>query len=376
MGNYIFYTPQDLAELLIKRMPTKCGIESAVDICCGSWNLLQAVQKCYPTARVVGVDIDETSGEKRIKDAAFFNMDGRSFSKDRVLKNIKYDLILSNPPFGPLTVEEKLYQGDENILLQSKRYEAEMLWANYQLMHDQSTLLIILPSTYVEGSAYVKYRKWIAKQCVVHEVIYLPKDTFGKDNLRTVALILSKNNRKCTKSITKFCYASYLDEWRIFFSHTLEQDLIESGVWTQNATVHQNVERLNIFRGTISSKYFKEDGTDILHCSSIFSDSHWKPGLRRCNAIGVSSLKYASRGDIVINRIGRCAGYWCIYTGGKVLVSDCLIVIHAPTEEVVNIFEKMSTDCRLNIPLRGVSTQYITMEDISKLLSTHSTTIA
>ena len=45
MGNYIFYTPRDLAELLLQFVPRQKQIHSITDICCGSWNLLSAAKK-------------------------------------------------------------------------------------------------------------------------------------------------------------------------------------------------------------------------------------------------------------------------------------------------------------------------------------------
>ena len=79
--------------------------------------------------------------------------------------------------------------------------------------------------------------------------------------------------------------------------------------------------------------------------------------------------KFAKRGDIVINRIGRSAGYWCVYHGKKRLVSDCIIVISSPSKETIELIQKMSENHRLNVPLRGVSTQYVTMEDIVSKIS-------
>lgn len=364
MGNYIFYTPQDLACLLIDLVPREHAISSVIDICSGSWNLLNAAKQKYPNAKLVGVDIDKSSASHKIANAEFVCCDGRTYADNQSKKGRRFDLILSNPPFGPLTVDEKKYSIKGNIFADSKRYEAEMLWANYQLMSANSTLVIILPSTYVDGSSYVNYRKWLAKNCYVRRIIRLPQNTFAKSKLNTVALILQKKQTKQHVTKTEIYQASYSSAWKISRIGTVTQADIDCGFWSGSCVTVPKKSSTSIFRGSISSKFFADKGDEILHCSSLFSHKRWRPSLRYCDGAVSSQKKYAKRGDIIINRIGRSAGYWCIYHGKKRLISDCLIVIPAPSAPTIAQMEAASICHRLSIPLRGVSTQYITMEDI------------
>ena len=369
MGNYIFYTPKDLAELLLRFVPQQKCINSVIDICCGSWNLLSAGKARYPDAKIVGVDIDETLVQGCLKNAEFVHSDGREYADRQVKQSHSFDLILSNPPFGALKEDEKNYTGKGNALTESKRYEAEMLWANYQLMNSNSIMIIILPSTYVDGTAYKKYRLWIAQNCNVLDVIRLPQNTFGKSKLKTVALVLEKKQTPNTGISTNFYQASFNEQWSIAHTHSLTNTTIESGIWNPLPAPIAAVDGLHIFRGNISSKEFLDTGDEILHCSSIFYRSYWRPCIRKCNRSAVAHPKFAKQGDIVINRIGRSAGYWCIYHEKKRLVSDCIIVISSPSKEIIELMQKASDNHRLNVPLRGVSTQYITMEDIISRIS-------
>lgn len=374
MGNYIFYTPKDLAELLLRFVPQQKRINSVIDICCGSWNLLSAGKARYPNAKIVGVDIDETLVKGCLENAEFVHSDGRDYADSQVKQNLSFDLILSNPPFGALNEDEKKYSEKGNALTESKRYEAEMLWANYQLMNPNSIMIIILPSTYVDGTAYKKYRRWIAQNCNVLDVIHLPQNTFGKSKLKTVALVLEKKLIANTGVPTNFHQAIFNEQWSISHTHSLTCTTIESGIWSTLPTPPALVEGLHIFRGNISSKEFLNTGDEILHCSSTFYRSYWRPCIRKCNGSTVAHPKFAKRGDIVINRIGRSAGYWCIYHEKKRLVSDCIIVISSPSKEIVELIQTISDKNRLNVPLRGVSTQYITMEDIVSRISQEKST--
>lgn len=66
--------------------------------------------------------------------------------------------------------------------------------------------------------------------------------------------------------------------------------------------------------------------------------------------------------------VGRCAGYWSVYTGMQKLISDCLIVVKEPSDATIEALRNHSENGRLQIPLRGVSTPYITIDDVRSLL--------
>ena len=369
MSDYIYYTPQELASLLIDLISQEQSISTVVDICCGSWNLLNAAKEKFPEAKLVGVDVDEESISHQIANTKFICCDGRDFANQQIQKNRHFDLILSNPPFGALRVEEKKYSIKGNVFAESKRYEAEMLWANYQLMSKDSTLVIILPSTYVDGSSYIKYRKWLAENCCIQKIVRLPHNTFAKSKPNTVALILKKRGAKQNVIGTDIFEASYHGIWEVSKIGTVSQTEVENGFWSTLCAYPVEKPAITIFRGNTSSKFFTNTGNEILHCSSLISRNCWRPSIRYCDSTGLSQKKYAKRGDIIINRIGRSAGYWCIYRGKKRLISDCLIVISSPSSLTVSKIKENSVCNRLSIPLRGVSTPYITMEDISNKLN-------
>lgn len=372
MSNYNYYTPIELAVLLLKLIPQETSISSIIDICCGSWNLLTAAKRRYPDAKIIGVDIDPTASNQYIEDATFICDDGRSFANRQEKLKQTYDLILSNPPFGRLKKGKKKYRKKKNVFTESKRYEAELLWANLKLMHNDSFLIIILPSTYVDGSSYVEYRKFLAHNHAIHAIVKLPSNTFEKASLNTVAIILEKTDLRSFRAddtATNIYQAYYNSKWSIKLVSSIALSNVLNGRWDDNTGLLAEDQTLQIFRGNISSRYFSETGDPILHCSSTFVNGSWTPGIRCCT--GAPQGKYLEYGDIVINRIGRCAGYWTIYTGTRKLISDCLIVIKEPSDITIEILRTHSEKGRLNIPLRGVSTQYITLNDIKLLLVNH-----
>ena len=295
--------------------------------------------------------------------------DGRSFANRQEKAKQTYDLVLSNPPFGPLSKKKKKYRKAGNVFTTSKRYE--LLWANLKLMHTDSFLIIILPSTYMNGSSYIECRKWLARNYNIHAIVKLPSNTFEKATLNTVAIILQKVEPCATyvyNTATSVYQAHYDSKWSIKLSFSITLRRILDGTWDNNSYTLAEDQHLQIYRGNISSKYFSKTGDVILHCSSTFVNNSWMPGLRYCTGTKASQRKYLNHGDIVINRIGRCAGYWSVYTGMQKLISDCLIVVKEPSDATIEALRNHSENGRLQIPLRGVSTPYITIDDVRSLL--------
>lgn len=338
---------------------------------CMKINLLAAAKRHYPEVKITGVDIDPAAHAHCIEGATFVCDDGRSFANRQEKAKQTYDLVLSNPPFGPLSKKKKKYRKAGNVFTTSKRYEAELLWANLKLMHTDSFLIIILPSTYMNGSSYIECRKWLAHNYNIHAIVKLPSNTFEKATLNTVAIILQKVEPCATyvyNTATSVYQAHYDSKWSIKLSFSITLRRILDGTWDNNSYTLAEDQHLQIYRGNISSKYFSKTGDVILHCSSTFVNNSWMPGLRYCTGTKASQRKYLNHGDIVINRIGRCAGYWSVYTGMQKLISDCLIVVKEPSDATIEALRNHSENGRLQIPLRGVSTPYITIDDVRSLL--------
>lgn len=216
-----------------------------------------------------------------------------------------------------------------------------------------------------------KCRKWLAHNYNIHAIVKLPSNTFEKATLNTVAIILQKVEPCATyvyNTATSVYQAHYDSKWSIKLSFSITLRRILDGTWDNNSYTLAEDQHLQIYRGNISSKYFSKTGDVILHCSSTFVNNSWMPGLRYCTGTKASQRKYLNHGDIVINRIGRCAGYWSVYTGMQKLISDCLIVVKEPSDATIEALRNHSENGRLQIPLRGVSTPYITIDDVRSLL--------
>lgn len=371
MKKYKYYTPIALTKMILNLI-CDAKVESIVDICCGSWNLLNAAHEKYPNAKMVGVDIDESVAEYRIDQASFEACDGRDYSINSKKSKTSFDLILSNPPYGTLKKEEQKFSNINDLSffsgLQNKRYECEMMQANFLLAHEGSVLLFILPSTFIMGASLVKARCQIASEYFVQSIIELPADTFKNGRINTYAVILKKEH--INNGFTNLYTAIFNDDWSLLNRGRLSNSDISIGKWWDWGNKDYDYDDLIINRGKISSNCFSKTGNIVLH-SSAKKEGKWGPSLRTFDLSKTDQAKivYATVGDILINRVGRDAGYWCVNHLEDIAISDCLIVIHNPTDGIKELLESKSDSMgRLNIPLRGVATQFVTRQDVLMLL--------
>lgn len=369
MGNYKFYTPPMLAECLISLLPDR-EYHNIIDICCGSWNLLEAANEQFAAASYVGVDIDSDAKKNCFSGAKFFCKDGRRFALE---EKKKYDLILSNPPFGYLQEEERVFNDvkESSLFIKAlinKRYENEMMQANLLLTRKNGVLLFILPMTFLNGNTYHLIRKELCQKYTIDSIIKLPIETFGNRKISTFALIMinSGMQKKETKLQEIICENG---KWKAKYICDISQKRMMEGAWEEVVETGREKKDLTLFRGNISSSQMSKSGTKVFHCSSIIRDGLWEPSIRYCDdEVIVKNAKVVMPGDIIINRVGRYANYWCVCTD-KGIISDCLIAIKK--SDKYNVYEQLvknSTNGKLNINTKGVTTKYVTISDIWNLL--------
>jgi len=367
MKDYSYYTPVELACKILDLLP-KVQYDEVIDICCGSWNLLKAAKELFGCKKIYGVDVDQKVENIKIDDAMFFLEDGRKFSL-KTYKKKKFDLVLSNPPFGRID--------DENCIMKAKmpqkkyapllkrRYENEMFLANMLLVKPGGVLVAIVPQTFVFGSSNIQARKVIAKDFYVSSIISLPQGTFKSKDICATAIVLERRKSVCD---TKYYTASYSGGWEINYIKSVDKNCILSGDWDGVEKRLEEKRMHEIFRGNISSNCFSEKGKYfVYHCSSIYEDNQWKPLIKK-SIQHADDRKQLKKNDILINRIGKFAGYWRINNQNGFYASDCILVLRDIDGECLKKLQDKTTGGRLNIPIRGVATKYVTKEDIEAIL--------
>ena len=347
-----YYTPPAIADLLVRQICTKTPL-SIIDICCGSCNLLNAAKKRWNNATLFGVDIIKHT----MPNVTVFESDGRKYAIDNAGQ---YSLVLANPPFDSVKKKREykaLFSEMENINLkyETSRLENEMLLANLKLLDKNGTLLIIMPSTFVESEKNKSMRIYLANYYYVNKIIKLPKETFGAANISTYALIVKKSKPK--KRMVSLIDIKMLNGvYHVSKTVKLYQENLSKGNWYLNGCYTLKNNKCDIKRGNISSQLFSKHGIPVLHTAK--AQNQWRPSIRYTR-IKQKSEVYAEHGDIVISRIGKSAGQWYIHDGDQTLISDCLYRLKDPD----GIIAKNLKGKKYGFSTKGVATQYITMSD-------------
>lgn len=344
-----FYTPPSIAEILVKQISVTYPAD-IIDICCGSCNLLHAAGNRWRKSRLCGVDIikQECANVDIIQD------DGRRYA---ISHSKEYSLVLANPPFDFIREKQeypKLFD-EMPFDFSTSRLEIEMLLANLRLLKDQGTLLIIMPSTFINAERHQKMREYLANHYYIKKIIRLPDDTFGASGIRSHALIIQRDLKK-RRNTKKMAICNMITGYSIEYENITQTDVL-SGKWDKLSN-NFSQSKLIMRRGNISSQNFVNQGMAVLHTSK--NHKPWKPSIRYTN-IASNMVVFAETGDIIVSRIGKSAGSWCKYAGPKTMISDCLYVVKDPNNEVFERINRKKTLCCV----KGVATQYITMTDFT-----------
>lgn len=339
-----FYTPNTISDFLINQLNIEPP-KAVVDICCGGCNLLHAVNKRWENTELIGADIVDT----KVEDVKTVVSDGREYA---LKTKSRYSLVVANPPF--VKVEKKnQFPGLYDIFgqnLNTSRLEVEMLLANLLLLKRNGILVIIMPVSFVLAQRYSKYRDWLAKNYYIQDIFKLPHELFGASKIKTYALIIQ--NSKSNGRLTSVHHVS--QDTGKFVSKRIDSLKIFNDCWIDNQPY--NKKTINIKRGNISSNQFEKTGKLVLHTSKICND--WAPSKRYVSKTPKNPV-FVESGDIIVSRIGQSAGYFCIYSGSKAMISDCLFVIKDPDGIIASVIEGN----QYNRIVRGVSTPYITQSD-------------
>lgn len=349
-----FYTPPKIASSLINELYIP-EPQTIVDICCGSCNLLFAAKNKWINAKLYGVDVSDHSS---VEDVIFEKKDGRQFAIEHPNE---FSLVLANPPFDYVKNKKQFPDlfVDEFKEVSTSRLEIEMLIANLKLLQPNGVLLVILPSSFVEAETHRNIRKIIANKFYINTIIKLDETTFGASRINSYALIIYnelQNNRdaRVGNAVDNFIsYTTYINS-----------DDLKKGKWTID-NISDNIISIDIKRGNISSASFITRGQPILHTAKYSKD--WKPSKRYISK-KITPNVFAESGDIIVSRIGKSAGQWCVYDGEKIAISDCLYRIKDPDLAVINKIRGK----QFNKGLKGVATRYITVKDFTSWMASLS----
>jgi type I restriction enzyme M protein len=346
-----YFTPERIVHLLLSMIDFD-NINNCIDLCCGTGNFLLGTKRYKSNLDLFGVDIYN----HKIVEFDFVNDDGRHYAS-RTEK--KYDLIVANPPFGRLSKEDSflpIYDIKHRHLAR-KRIEIEMLFSNLKILNNSGTMVIIMPVTFVIGDYYRSIRDFLENNYLVESIVDLPDNTFGLKKIKCYALIIkNQKHDNGTKLYTiDENFITIKQVGTLFLNNT-------KGYWLISKP--KNKYKLSISRGKQSSKYIHNYGdTAILHTSK--NSDVWNPKMKYIDSKNINNQKtFVEDGDVIISRVGDSCGKCCLYSGEKVLISDCLLVIKNANEYLIDKILEID----FSKYTQGLSTKHITVSSVLNII--------
>lgn len=362
-------TPNSIAKL-ISHLAQKNKPQSAIDICCGTGNILYYLQN----------EIDDLTGVEIAENVAaltnYFIPDLHIITADSFLYPFsrKYDLVVGNIPFGMrIEMDGKRIPGEEAFLRKA-----------HELLTENGRAIMLVPYTVLLAGPFQNLRKEFVS--CVEEIITLPSGSIRNTQIKTAILLLGKQDSKEVKitQLTNFdslekeyqnaSLATYpneklLERWDPEYHLSKESSFYKE---LDSFQTKELQELADIIKGKmIPADTLKELG-DFLYLKPVHIQ---KEGMKT-----ESALKYVSKadltekdyryilqpGDIVISTIFNDLKMYVYLTGDvPAIASNNLAIIRSSkqdyilsylqTDEGKRIFKTQAEDLRKRVTIPHLS---------------------
>lgn len=369
-------TPKSIAKLM-SHLAQKNNPHSAIDICCGTGNILYYLQN----------EIDDLTGVEIAENVAaltnYFIPDLHIITTDSFLYPFsrKYDLVVGNIPFGMrIEMDGKRIPGEEAFLRKA-----------HELLTENGRAIMLVPYSVLLAGPFQNFRKEFVSY--VEEIITLPSGSIRNTQIKTTILVIDKQECKEVKITQLTNFDSLEKEYQNASSVTYPNEkLLER--W--DPEYHLNKE--SSFYKELDSFQTKElqELADIIKGKMIPADTlkelgdylYLKPvHIQKEGLKTESALKYVSKadlsekdyryilqpGDIVISTIFNDLKMYVYQTGDvSAIASNNLAIIRSSkqdyilsylqTDEGKRIFKTQAEDLR-----KGVTIPHLSIKDLASI---------
>lgn len=369
-------TPNSIANL-ISHLAQKNNPKSAIDICCGTGNILYYLQN----------EIDDLTGVEIAENVAaltnYFIPDLHIITADSFLYPFsrKYDLVVGNIPFGMrIEMDGKRIPGEEAFVRKA-----------HELLTENGRAIMLVPYSVLIAGPFQNFRKEFVS--CVEEIITLPSGSIRNTQIKTAILVIGKQECKEVKITQLTNFDSLEKEYQNASSVTYPNEKLlerwdpeyhlskESSFYKEldSFQTKELQELADIIKGKmIPADTLKELG-DYLYLKPVHIQ---KEGLNT-----ESALKYVSKadltekdyryilqpGDIVISTIFNDLKMYVYQTGDfPTIASNNLAIIRSSkqdyilsylqTDEGKRIFKTQAEDLR-----KGVTIPHLSIKDLASI---------
>ncbi|MEZ8202690.1 hypothetical protein BH582_15780 [Vibrio sp. 10N.222.47.A9] len=381
LGRY--YTKHEISVVLRDALSCK-KISSILDLGSGEGALSQPLMEHFPNAKCITVDVDtdtkfptKYSGHTHYKQDV---SDPQFFVKNQ-LKEQSFDVVVCNPPFIDITLNEELLHllkvnGYSKIMHKRAKISAEIIFVIHAInaLVTGGKLGLIVPDGFITGEKYKHFREYLTQKGTISQVIKLPRTAFEKTDVQAHIVIFIKNKLSDEININKYNEGKLGP--KIIIKKSLGVDSLDYDI---NSTSKESSRSLTledlgctISRGKYNSKQCR------MLSENIFHTTNFKPNENRVNFKKdsfnnkeSSVIDFAQKGDILIARVGKnIPRKIVIVDSGNAIISDCILKIRIPKKFQELVFNYLVSDKgreKLASNIIGASARYITKSKLLKI---------
>lgn len=361
-----------IAHLAIAHKP-----KNAIDICCGTGNILYYLQN----------DIDDLTGVEINKNVAeltkYFIPDLHIISADtfKFPFTQKYDLVVGNIPFGMrLELDGKPIRGEEAFLRKA-----------HELLSAQGVAIILVPFSVLSNNLYQNVRNDLIGY--LKEVVVLPADEIRNSYVKTALVVLSKDPAFQIKYTFLNQFNDLTSEYQSVESNIITKEELKSGWVYENKLDPINIfykeldgfqtkelqELADIVKGEMIKSDLLQDKGDFLYLKPVHigKDGFYPGKSPKYVSNEVLNEKYVNcilqPGDIVISTVFSDLKMY-VYKAGdvKAIASNNVVLIRSvdsdyilsylQTEDGRRIFQTQANQFK-----RGGSIPYLSIPDLKSI---------
>ena len=198
--NGIFFTPPSIIHKSIELLEKyNLSINNILEPSCGSCEFINVLNNHYTNTNIVGIEYNNTIYNE-IKNMNFNNTNNNKvnlikhdFLKWECPSDIKFDLIIGNPPYFVMKKSDidgkyhKYFEGRPNIYIIFIIHSLSML-------NEKGVLLFVLPSNFINCLYYNELRKYIYTNYNILNIIDCKDDEYLETSQDTIIFMIEKSN--------------------------------------------------------------------------------------------------------------------------------------------------------------------------------------
>lgn len=367
-----YYTEERIGERLISMLPS-ISPQHCIELSAGEGALLLPVIRIWPDVKIATCELDPENIKilKSGFEGEHYNIDVLSADFDSVFEGrfSSFDFAVSNPPFSWRTISEYdigvLRQFNLLDVFSGRRVRSEVLFIlqYIRLMADSSYMAFILPELMVCSSALEKFRSRLLKLCSVVAVSEVEVGAFKGTEAKTYIVVFKKE-----VGVHEFSYTDVEGKLSIRM-----QEEFCSGLHVRPRPLSLGGDDgFTAKRGNLSGKECRSLGLPYYHTSGFFKSADGVIPMPLDSAVILGKKPViASKGDVLIGRVGSRVVGRAVVSDGEYIVSDCVFRVRFFNGVDSNKFLKYWIDsCYPDVvsQARGTCAKYITAQDLSSYI--------